>query len=225
LRIVNYLPIHRLRVYRNFKAIEADDFEEIVRYYERFEDGIQALDFEEYLDCTLAYTDALFEAGQHGKHLVMCDHLLETVIMQNLETWGGEDLYHQLLLKKSRTLYHLEDYPRSEHILREVIKIYPQDGLAAVFLNKCLLRQKPAWLARTRAASVGLVLLAAVVIAVEIFALPRFFPKMEKWVLVGHNVLLASGLAALAVGEAGHALRCWQRTRRAVRSALRQRAK
>jgi hypothetical protein len=48
---------------------------------------------------------------------------------------------------------------------------------------------------------------------------------MEKWVLVGHNVLLASGLAALAVGEAGHALRCWQRTRRAVRSALRQRAK
>ena len=214
-----FLPAERLRVYRNFKAIEVADFHGIIRFYEQHEDGIRALEFDEYLDCTLSYTNALFEAADHGKHLVMSDYLLELVIMQNVDHWGGEDLYHRLLFKKSATLYHLHEYAKSEHILREIIKIYPQDRLAAVFLNKALLHQKPRWLGYTRAATVLFALLSVIIIALEILALPRFFPTLLEPFQMAHNLLIGLSLASLSVGEASHTLRCWLKTRQLVRTA------
>jgi tetratricopeptide (TPR) repeat protein len=205
---MNILPSNRLRLYREFKAIGADDYHGIVRYYEQFEEDIQAFDLDEYLDCTLAYSNSLFETGNHSKHLVMCDHLLEIVIMQNIETWGGEDLYERLLFKKAATLFQLHEYPKAEHVLRELVKIYPDEKLPRRFLEKCLLRQKPAWLTTTRAACVGLSLLAALVIAVELFAIKPFLPDWLFPFQVAHNVLLFSGIGIFVLGESLHAWRC-----------------
>lgn len=215
-----FLPAERLRLYRNFKSIEVNDFHGLIRFYEQNEDGIRALDFDEYLDCTLAYTNALFEAADYGKHLVMCDHLLELVIMQNVDRWGGEDLYHRLLFKKSAALYHLQEFSKSERILRELIKIYPHDRLAAVYLNKALLHQKPGWLFRARAATVAFALMAVVVIALEILAIPTFFPSLLQPFRIAHNLLIAMSLASLSIAEAWHALRSMLRTKRFVRQAF-----
>ncbi|MBK7937715.1 MAG: hypothetical protein IPJ82_11760 [Lewinellaceae bacterium] len=205
---MNFLPAHRLRLYRNFKALEVSDFHGIIRFYEQFEDGIRALDFEEYFDCTEAYTNALFQTGNHGKHVVMCDHLLEIIIMQNVETWGGEDLYAKTLFLKAASLYQMHEYPKAEHVLRELVKIYPADRLPCRFLEKCLLRQKPAWLMKTRAATVVIVLLTAAVIAGEIFIVQPFWPSRVKPVMVMHNVLLGLGILVFVAGVLFHALRC-----------------
>ncbi len=207
---MNFLPANRLRLYRNFKAIEVSDFHGLVRYYERFEDGILALDFEEWLDCTLAYTDALFETGNHGKHLVMCDHLLETLIMHNIENWGGEDLFARTLFKKAASLYHLQEYAKAEHVLRELIKIYPDERVAIYFLQRCLLRQRPLWLFRARAVSVGVLLFAALFIAFEIFVINPFFETYTVWAQWLHNGLLIAGILLLACGESLHAWRSQQ---------------
>lgn len=220
-----FLPAERLRLYRNFKSIEVSDFHGIIRFYEQREDAIRSLDFEEYLDCTLIYTHALYEAADHGKHLVMCDHLLELVIMQNIEHWGGEDLYHQLLSQKAASYYHLEDYPKAERILKEIIRIYPYDRLAAVYLNRVLLHQKPQWLFKARAAMVGFALLAVLVIALEILTIPHFFPQWSEHMEVAHHLLIALSLAALSLGEAGHSLRCWYQTRRFVKDAMERKPK
>lgn len=219
-----FLPAERLRLYRNFKSIEVNDFHGIVRFYEQHEEGIRALDFDEYLDCTLGYTNALYEAAEYGKYLVMCDHLLELVIMQNVDNWGGEDLYHRLLFKKSAALYHLQEYAKSERILRELIKIYPHDRLAAIYLNKALLSQKPAWVFRARAVTVGLALLAVIVIALEIFAVPRFFPRLLQPLQLAHNLLIGLSLASFSVAEASHALRCWLETKRFVGKSLKNKS-
>ena len=213
------LPTERLRLYRNFKSIEVNDFHGLIRYFEQHEEGIRALDFDEYLDCTLAYNNALFEAANHGKHLVMCDHLLELVIMQNVDHWDGEDLYHRLLFKKSASLYYLHEYGKSERILREIVNIYPHDRLAALYLNKVLLLQKPSWLFRARALTVAFALLAVVIIALEILAVPTFFPSLLLPMQIAHNLLIALSLASLSVGEAWHALRCRYKTKTFVQQA------
>ena len=213
------LPTERLRIYRNFKSIEVNDFHGLIRYYEQHEDGIRSLDFDEYLDCTLAYNNALFEAANHGKHLVMCDHLLELVIMQNVDQWDGQDLYHRLLFKKSASLYHLHEYGKSERILREIVNIYPQDRLAALYLNKVLMLQKPHWLFRARAITVAFALMAVVIIALEILAVPTFCPKLLAPMQIAHNLLIALSLASLSVGEAWHSLRCRYQTRTFVQAA------
>ena len=213
------LPTERLRLYRNFKSIEVNDFHGLIRYYEQHEEGIRSLDFDEYLDCTLAYNNALFEAANHGKHLVMCDHLLELVIMQNVDQWDGQDLYHRLLFKKSASLYHLHEYGKSERILREIVNIYPQDRLAALYLNKVLMLQKPHWLFRARAITVAFALMAVVIIALEILAVPTFFPSLLQPMQIAHNLLIALSLASLSVGEAWHSLRCRYQTRTFVQAA------
>jgi len=220
-----FLPAERLRLYRNFKSIEVNDYHRLIRFYEQNEDGIRALEFEEYLDCTLCYTNALYEAGDHGKHLVMCDHLLELVIMHNVDHWGGEDLYHELLFKKSASFFHQQAYTKSERILREIIKIYPQDKLAAVYLNRVLLRQRPVWLYRARAATVAFALLAVVVIALEIMAVTRFFPELLLPMQIAHNLLIGLSLATLSIAEATHALSCRFKTSRFVRHALKNKRK
>lgn len=219
------LPAERLRLYRNFKAIEINDFHGIIRFYEQHEDAIADLDFEEYLDCTLAYTNALFACAEYGKHLVMCDHLLELVIMHNVDHWSGDDLYHHLLFKKSAAFYHLGEYAKSERILRETIKIYPHDRLAAVYLNKALLAQKPVWLFRARAAMVAFALLAVLVIALEILAVPKFFPHLAQPMRVAHHLLIALSLAAISLGEAGHSLRCFLHTQQFVRRAMKNKSR
>ncbi|MBV6440474.1 MAG: hypothetical protein EPGJADBJ_02143 [Saprospiraceae bacterium] len=205
---VNILPANRLRLYRDFKALGTNDFYGVVRFYEQFEDGIRALDFEEYLECTLAYTNALYETGLHGKHVVMCDHLLEVIIMQNIETWGGEDIYERVLFRKAASLFHLQEYPKAEHVLRELVKINPADPLPRRFLEKCLLHQKPAWLMKTRAACVALSLLAACVIALELFIVKPFFAAWLLPMQVAHNALLGAGIGVFVVGESFHAWRC-----------------
>ncbi len=196
-----YLPAHRLKLYRNFKAIDTADYHGIVRYYERFEDAIGSLDTEEYFDCTLAYTTALFEIGNYGQHVVMCDHLLEVVIMQNIESWGGEDIYAHLLFRKSAALYQLREFARSEHVLRELLKLHPWNRAAMRLLRACLLRQKPAWLIRVRATAIALTFLAAAAIAVELFVVRPFFLDYYESSMVVHNVLLASAVLLIAGGE------------------------
>ncbi len=203
-----YLPAYRLKLYRNFKAIDTGDYHGIVRYYERFEDAIGTLDTEEYFDCTLAYTEALFETGNYGQHVVMCDHLLETVIMQNIESWGGEDIYAKLLFRKAAALFQLQEYAQSEHILRELIKLHPEDQLPVRFLRSCLLRQKPDWLTQTRAIAVGLTFLAVGAIILELFVVRLYFLDYYEQALIAHNILLGSAVAVLAIGEFIHAWRC-----------------
>lgn len=213
-----YLPAQRLRLYRNFKAIDAADYHGIIRYFEHHEDGIRTLDEQEYFECALAYTEALFEVGQYGKHSVMCDHLLEFVIVQNIERWSGEDIFARLLFKKAVSLFQQREYTHSEHILRERIKLYPDDQPALRLLYACLTRQRPAWLAKTRAVAIGLAFLAVAAVGVELFVVRPFFWDYYETSLLLHNVLLIGALATLAGGEFRHAWLC----RKAVRTFARQ---
>jgi hypothetical protein len=199
-----FLPANRLRLYRNFKAIEAHDFYGMIRFYERFEDGIRSLDFEEFFDCTLTYIDALLETAQYGKHVVMCDQMLEYIIMNNIETWGGVDIYAKILHEKAISLFYLQEYPDSEHVLRELIKIHPWGNAYLSLLKKCLLRQKPSWLMTVRAVSVFLFLSSAVLIALQLFILKPHFPQFEKASIWAHYGTLATGLMALLLGESYH---------------------
>ncbi len=211
-----YQPTQQLKLYRNFKSLKVNDFHGIVRYYEEFEEAIRTLDFEEYFDCTHAYTAALFETADHGKHVVMCDHLLEIIIMENVDTWAGEDVYAQILLKKAISLYRLREDAQTEHVLRELLKLHPEDRLARHTLQICLLRRRPRWLLKTRAIAVATLLLGAIAVAVELFVVAPFFSQYSdtaRWV---YNSLMVGGAGLLAVGEFAHYWRCRRSAQKAA---------
>ena len=202
-----FLPGHRLQLYRNFKAIASQDLYGTVRYYEQFEEAIRSLDFEAYFDCTTIYTEALFATAQYGKHIVMCHHVLELVMLYNVDRWGGEDYYQKTLFDKAVSHFRLHEYPAAIHTLRELLKIYPQEPRFVKLLTQCLLQQRPVWLRRARAWFIVAVLLSALVIALEIFVVP-FFPEYFKSARILHNTLLAAGIGNLLWSEGRHLVAC-----------------
>ena len=48
-------------IYRNFRNIDSGEYRRIVRFYERHEKEILKLEFEEYIELLVAYTQALFD--------------------------------------------------------------------------------------------------------------------------------------------------------------------
>ncbi|MFN4080977.1 MAG: hypothetical protein ACK4NS_08750 [Saprospiraceae bacterium] len=196
--------VQGLRLYRNFKAIAPDDYHEIVRYYERHKDIICDLDDFEFFDCAYSYGIALYETTDYDRFLVMVDHLIEYVIMRGVNRWRGEDVFQLLLFKKASALYRIGRSEPCDHVLRELLRINPAHKGAVSLLEMNSQEQKPRWLRISRACAVGASLLAAILIAVEIFAIKPFWPEAYPVAEVAHNILLFGGIAWLSVAELWH---------------------
>lgn len=196
--------VQGLRLYRNFKAIAPDDYHEIVRYYERHEATIRDLDDFEFFDCAYSYGTALYETADYHRFLVMADHLIEYVIMRGVHRWRGEDVFQLLLFKKASALYRTGNTASCDHVLRELLRINPTHKGAVSLLEMNSQEQKPRWLRISRACAVGASLLAAILIAFEIFAIRPFWPEAYPIAEAVHNGLLFGGIAWLSVAEFWH---------------------
>ena len=219
---MDYLPAYRLKLYRDFKALGSQDVYGIIRFYEKNEAAITRLDTEEYFDCTLTYTEALFEASEFEKHIVMCDYLLAFVIQENITHWGGEDLYTRLLNKKAAAHFCQQNWEKACHVIQELIKMNPENKRLARFLRLCMIKNRPSWLSNVRAASVVIILFAAVVIAFELFVIKPFFPDLYYQALWTHNGMLAAGALTLAGGEMIHIWKAYESVKEFRKNAIRR---
>jgi hypothetical protein len=195
---------YRSKIYRDFRAIEASDWRVIVRYYENCEKQIRELDFEEYFEIMNTYTKALFEIGAYQKHLLMADAVIEASVMNNIKFLNGEDVFHRTLFKKAASCYHLHELEKCEHILRELIRIDPNDTNSGLFLKKCLRKMQSALVRQTRAAAVFLFLMSAIIICFEILLVRSFYPEYDDLVEASRNSIFLLGLVVLAGGDVFH---------------------
>ncbi len=203
-------------LYRNFKAIAKDNFREIVRFFEANERKIRYLEFDEYFDLRAAYVNALFETGCYKKHLLMVDLVIEMVISHNIGDYNGEDIYRQMLFRKAASLYNLYDFDKSVYILRQLIRIDPDDKYATQLLTACQRKQPSYLLGISRAASIFLFLATAVIIFVEVMAVRPFFDAYTADIETVRNVSFLSGLFSLLSGFLYHRFFADYKTRRFV---------
>lgn len=198
---------YQSKIFRDFKAIEAGAYRQIIHFYEKQEADIRGLDFEENFEVLTTYVNALFEVGSYHKHLLLVDLVIETAINNNITFYQGEDIFLKMLFRKAASLYNLLEYDKSEYILREIIRINPWNKDAVLFLKKCLRRQQPKYIQLTRAMSIVLFLMAAVVIAVEVLAVRPFFPaytvliEQSRFALFGMGGLLLVGVTLIHRGR------------------------
>ncbi len=192
------------RIYRDFRAIEPSEHRKQVRFYEKFEPLILRLDFDEYFDLLLQYTNALFEIGAYQKHLLMADTVIETSILQNISAVRGEEIYCATLFKKAGSYFNLHEYQKAEHILCELLKINPDDVFSKMFLEKCLRAQRPQQFRNVRAVAIFLLMMTALTTLVQLLFVRHFYPFYERMVAVARNTEFAMACLVLIGGFLWH---------------------
>ena len=192
-------------MFRNFKAIDAGEFRQVVRYYERNEKAILQLEFEEYFEMLIAYTNALFEISEYQKHILMANAVIEISIMENIQIVNGKEIFKTMLFRKAASHHNLFEYGKAIHVLRELLKIEPNNTENALFLEQCLRNEQPQLVRRTRAVAIFLFLLSALTVSIEVLLVRSFYPESAHGIELSRNLMFCLGFCILAGGV------IWQR--------------
>lgn len=198
---MNFDVTYYSRIYRDFRAIGAKDYPSMLHYYEDHEEGIKKLEFSEYFEILAAYTYALYNLNEHNKHILMAEVLIGESIHNNVTQHNEEDIFYNTLLRKAVSYGKLLRFKDAEHILRELIKIQPENIFAQRKLNDCLLAQKPKYIKKLRAFSVLLFFLSAGIIVVELIFIKYFFPTLTHYFEYSRITLFVAGILILIGSE------------------------
>ncbi|PHN04225.1 hypothetical protein CRP01_21940 [Flavilitoribacter nigricans DSM 23189 = NBRC 102662] len=218
LRVSLLRPTYQSRTYRKFKSIHPESHREIIRFYDENEQSILKLDFEEYFDLLVAYVNALFVIGKYRQHLLMVDLVIEYTIQRNIFSYNGQDLFFEMLTCKGLSHLHTYDYVKAENIFKQLIRIKPEEEDSVKYLEKSIRVAGDRIQHWSRAISIGMLFLAAIVIGVEILLIRPFY-EMHVWYFeLGRTLLFIFACMAMAGGEWLH----WYRSRKKAGHFLRQ---
>jgi uncharacterized integral membrane protein len=188
-------------LYRNLRAIEPTDYHRLIREYEQQEQAIGRLDTREHFELIVLYVDALFETGAYRKHLLMVDQVLYLSFEENLQQVDGEDIFERMLFRKAASSYRLYDLDTAEHVLREMLRINPENDAARQFLEKTLYKKQVSAHQLMRATAVLSFLTAALAIFIELLIVRNFYRMYLATFVWARSFLFIFGLLALLVGE------------------------
>jgi len=193
-------PTYYTKVYRQFKAIDPTAYRELIRFYEKEEDKIVRLEFDEFFELLVAYVDALFEIGAYRKHLLLVDVVIEKSITNNVTAYRGEDIFRKMLFRKAASFYNIHEYIKSAYILTELLKIDPKDPAYGLLYRKCRLKARPSLLNHARATGVFLFLMTALIIALEVLFVRPWYEMHTELVMGVRNTTFLLGCLVLIAG-------------------------
>jgi hypothetical protein len=199
-------------IYRRFKSFDENAYRAVVHFYEKNEDEISGLEFDEYFDFLVTYTNALFYSEEYRKHLLMADAVIETSFEHNEPFFQEEDILQKMLLQKATSHYHLMDFKKSVRILSELININPFDKNHVKLLQKCLWFDYPAYIQPVRGLAIASFLLSALVIALHLLVVKALLPDFDDQTAVFRNITLILGFGILIAGHGIHAFNVWRKS-------------
>lgn len=203
-------PAYRSRLYRDFKSLEAGSPHSLIRFFEGAEADIRQLEDEEFFELLHAYANALFRAGAYAKYKTVADELIACCLDRDL----GDKLFLEAIFCKAASCYQLMEYEQAAHLFRELIRIDPSFAEARRGLQRTLYRIKSDRLLTARAASILVLMAAALVTAVELLAVRYFLPEWTwavEWLRIG---LFAAGVLILAGSDLYQRRKAWLEARR-----------
>ena len=211
-------------LYRSFKEIEPDGHRSILRFVEDHSTDISLLPVPEYFALQYAYVAALYETGRYQRVVALTDELLELSIVHSLTEVEGEDAYRALLFRRASGLFHLMRYEDCAYVCDQTLRLYPGFAAAGVLYEKALYQRPNTFIARARAFSVVLFLVAAVLIALEVLVFNYFLEQeMDRTISYARNGCLITGWSMLLFGDIAHRSWAWWRVRvRKTQYALRR---
>ena len=197
-------PTYYSRLYREFKSFDEKAFRAMIHFFEKNEEKIEQLDFDEYFDLLISYTTALLENEEYHKHLSVSDQVIAVSMSQNVVSYNGEDILQHMLYQKAWSYFKLSEYKRAIYMLSELLKINPFDDDAEKLLYKALWSDKPRFLQYFKATSIFAFLLCALVIALELILVRTLFPDYTAKIELTRNCIFLLGISSLLIGYVAH---------------------
>ncbi|MEM1218037.1 MAG: hypothetical protein AAGH79_03965 [Bacteroidota bacterium] len=188
---------YRSRIYRDFKGIDPTAYQTIIRFFEDREEQIRQLDEPEFFELLVCYTDALFQIGAWGKHILVADEVIEYSILHFSVDWKENDIYYLTLFQKAKSLFKRLEFGKAEYILRELLGINPEDTYVENMLRRSIYKSTPAWIRRSRAISISLFLLAAVITSAELLVIRPFYDQITGQVEAFRIGIFLTGMIVL----------------------------
>jgi len=185
----------------DYSKIDKSNYKAKVQFYEERRGKISELLTRDKLELDIDYTFALFELGKYIKCLATLEILIEQVVRENIFKIDGEDVFQSLLFKKSACHYNLGEPKKSMHVLQELIKMNPKDETYQIFFKRCNrneLKQAYRWMSGL---VVGLFLLAAFIISIELLIIRPFYLESAFMVEITRNSIFIGAIVVLALRE------------------------
>lgn len=185
----------------DYSRIEKTNYKAKVQFYEDRLSKIKELLTLERLEIQMDYTFALFELGKYYKCLDILDKLIEQVIRENIFVVDGEDAFQILLFKKSACHYNIGESTKSKHVLQELIKMDATNQTYKTLFKQCYrteYKQEYRWMGGL---VVGLFLLAAIIISIELLIVRPFYFESSEAVEITRNSIFVIAILVLAARE------------------------
>ncbi len=170
-------PPFQKDIYRDFKRIEVGALRTVVYYYEQYQAAIEELDEEEYIEMTIDYAQALYQLQWYARFLAIVDKALELVIIHNVYTYQGENLFEKMLFQKGVANIEQRQYEEAIRVLESLLKINPSYPLAYKTIQKAFFFQNPVFSKLSRVTIIGLSLFTCFWILLELLSVRPFYPS------------------------------------------------
>jgi hypothetical protein len=196
-------PTYHSRTYRDFLAIEPKDYHGLIRFYEEREQQIGQLDEEEQHTLLFVYTNALFEVGAYRQFLAITDQAILGVLEPTcrMPEVDKQLLFEKLLFRKAAAYLHTLEPAQAEHVVKELLRIAPRHEMAKLLLRKSLRLQDTSINTITRAGTILLLALSALVILGEVLLIRNFYDRYTSVTELTRNLLFLAALLLLVFGE------------------------
>lgn len=198
------------RIITDFRNINPRDYQEVVRFFQRYEEYFNDLDTEFYFPSLLVFTNSLYELGEYELFLPHAERILELSIQENIQFFNGEDIFLSTLYKKSRSLLALGHPEKAAVISRQLLRLAPENRKNLSIFRDCLMATRPEWLENSLSYSIISLWVGLVLMMVNIF---QFKPI---WQLTGAHLetailcVWAITLSLAIVPLAFHVFQCYK---------------
>ena len=188
-------------IFDEFLAIEKENHQERIRYYERNRKDIVTLDFDAKIIIELKYAISLYEVEEYYSFLEKVDGLINIVISENIHELDDKDVFKELVYMKAEALHKTIDYYKAEHVYTELVRMDSEDVRFTYGFKRNAYELLKYKYKNINALSVLLFIVAAIIVGVELLMVRSFYPQLVFMVETVRNVLFFFGVGMIAFFE------------------------
>ena len=176
-------------------------FRDKMKFYEEHNKLFDNLTFDKKIEIDIDYILCLFEVGRYERFLSFVDNILEIIIIENIYEYQGQNIFNELLLKKSACYYHIQQYQKSLKLIGQLIKINPEHPNALDLYSLCRRKIKDSAVINLKALAISSIFLALSITFSQIMFIEPFYETATNLIEDIRNSLVILSLVCFIIIE------------------------